>query len=52
MTKKDYIAIAKAIKDLDATKASKHKFVEALASVMLADNPRFDIQRFANASLG
>jgi len=50
MTKKDYIA--KAIKGLDATKASKHKFVEALVPVFMADNPRFDIQRFVNASLG
>jgi len=52
MTKKDYIAIAKAIKGLDASKGNKERFLEALLPVFLADNPRFDAQRFANAALG
>jgi len=52
MTKKDCIAIAEAIKDMEASAPAKKKFVEALLSVMLADNPRFDAGRFANAALG
>jgi hypothetical protein len=52
MTKKDYIIIAKAIKNLDASQNAKVKFIEALLPALLADNPRFDAQRFANAALG
>jgi len=49
MTKKDYIAIAKALKNLDFDKETKEKIADVLSEVFKRDNPRFDNERFHKA---
>ena len=64
MTKKDYIAIAKAIKDntypsskiaIEAVKPTKALLIdkeglfEGIAAYLLQDNPQFDIGKFWDA---
>jgi len=52
MTKKDYIAIAKAIRenDMDSGLLLTEPFIDALCKIFKDDNPRFDIARFRRAS--
>lgn len=42
MTRKDYVALAKALHDSDAP----DRTINAIAKVLADDNPRFDRQRF------
>lgn len=52
MTRKDYILIAKAIKDASSAPgfAARNSFVtHALADALAKDNPRFDRDRFMKA---
>ena len=59
MTRKDYVLIAEAIKGAvsyetefnsnEAGADALKKFSVTLASLLLADNPRFDVNRFFDA---
>lgn len=59
MTRKDYVLIAEAIKGAvsyemefnnnEAGADSLKKFSVTLASLLMADNPRFDVNRFFDA---
>ena len=52
MTRRDYLLIAKLIKDASAAPgfAVRHAFVaHALADALAKDNPRFDRERFMKA---
>jgi len=49
MTRKDYIAIAKALSNVEFSTFSKGRVIDALCDVFQDDNPRFDADRFRNA---
>ena len=49
MTRKHYIAIAKAIAELDLPKPNKAAVADTIADCCQADNPRFDRARFLAA---
>lgn len=49
LSKKHYVAIANELRDLEIPKTNKAKVAQALARVMRADNPRFDLDRFYSA---
>jgi hypothetical protein len=55
MTRKDYVAIAKALGgahfNVQPSKFQWINCVEAVANVMFLDNPKFDRSRFINAAL-
>ena len=48
MTKKDYIKAAEFIR----SHGSPDKMVEAFVEFFVADNPRFDVDRFIEAAIG
>ena len=53
MTRKDYVAIAAAIKDTPnncGTETMRYRIAFAIADVMARDNPRFDRARFLAAA--
>ena len=49
MTRKDYIAIAKALSNVEFSTFSKGRVIDALCDVFQDDNPRFDADRFKEA---
>lgn len=56
MTKKDYIAIAKAIREVagsgEANQLTVRAIVQNIADVLGDDNPRFNHTTFAHAATG
>ena len=46
MTKKDYIAIARVIEDINSRKATGYRIAEIFADMLYRDNDRFDRDRF------
>lgn len=49
MSRKNYIAIARAIRDLRGDTLKREDVIKALSDVFAADNYRFQRQRFADA---
>lgn len=46
MTRKDYILIAQAIKEINATKAKGERIAQIFADVLKNDNERFNEDKF------
>jgi hypothetical protein len=48
MTRKDYVEVAKILKDIDVDDSTLNRFIQMFKS----DNPRFDSNRFLTAVKG
>jgi hypothetical protein len=49
MTRKDYVAIARALSNVEFSTFSKGRVLDALCDVFKQDNPRFNADRFIQA---
>ena len=52
MSRKDYRALAGAIRQNITSKNARRAIAEALIPALRADNPRFDSARFIDAAVG
>jgi hypothetical protein len=52
MTRKHFVAIAKAIRDSITSRVDREVVARALVPALLESNPRFNAERFVDACMG
>jgi hypothetical protein len=52
MSKKNYVAVARLIHELNAPIDVKYELIDKMCEIFAADNPRFNRCRFVNACTG